>query len=86
MFKYLINLLTTATSLIVALLVTNLSIAAPPTSDLSTENVTTLRLPISLNSVSPELQLASARQTTQFPHLGCSCPDCTQVVESQSKL
>lgn len=80
MLKYLVNLLTTAISLVTALLVANISLAAPTVSPVVNKDIAPSRQ-VSLNLLSPELARATAKQDSQFPHLGCSCAACTQGIE-----
>jgi|GEM_PF-2386575 len=74
MIKNILRLLTTSTSLVALLLVTNSAIAitlpAHPVTQVKSSTV-------SLNVISPTLQLIGDGNNQLLDHLGCSCAVCT---------
>ena len=74
MIKTILRLLAASTSFVALLLVTNSAIALT--------EPTAIELPqLSLNLISPALQLASDRGNALSEHLGCSCGVCTQSIQ-----
>lgn len=76
MIKNLLRLLATSTSFVALLLITNTATIATPINNVAHAELSSL----SLNVVSPSLQLISSDRHTQSNHLGCSCAVCTQSV------
>lgn len=75
MIKTILRLLAASTSFVALLLITNSAIALT--------EPTGIELPqLSLNLISPSLQLASDRSNTLSEHLGCSCAVCTQSIQA----
>ena len=75
MIKTILRLLAASTSFVALLLITNSAIALT--------EPTGIELPqLSLNLISPSLQLVSDRGNTLSEHLGCSCAVCTQSIRA----
>lgn len=82
MMKNLLRLLAASASFVALLLVANTAIAAPKINNslAQTVNQTALQQ-VSLNVISPDLELINEQNNSMFDHLGCSCSICTQAVE-----
>ncbi|WP_036483395.1 hypothetical protein [Myxosarcina sp. GI1] len=85
MFKYLINLLATATSLVTLLLIATSATALPQKVEFPKALVDSQLQRVSLNVISPELKTATESYTS-FSHFGCTCAVCTQAIKPQFNL
>ncbi len=81
MIKSILRLLAASTSFVALLLMTNSAIAA--TSIDYTVNQVEPSV-VSINVVSPSLQLIGNGNNNLVDHLGCSCAECTQEIEQTS--
>ena len=79
MLKYILRLVAASASLVALLLVANQAIAATPVSN---SPVRLDSAPVSLNIVSPSLQLNKGNDTL-LQHLGCTCAACIQTEQSR---
>jgi len=81
MFKFLIGLFTLITSFLGVWGSTNSVIASVPLNqEVQSSPVTSLELPVSLNSIGSLAQVNGDSDSKNiFDHLGCSCLDCLQV-------
>jgi hypothetical protein len=79
MIKSLINLLAASASFLALLLVANTALATP---QITNSVVQTLAQPIieqvSLNLLSPSLQLSAGQSNSISEYFGCSCAACSQ--------
>jgi hypothetical protein len=83
MLKNILRLLAASTSFVALLLITNPAIASIPVTNLDQQ----WRSPVvSLNVVSPSLQLAVSNQETLVNHFGCSCAVCIQSLQNNSQI
>ena len=79
MINYLLRLLAASTSFVALLLVANIAIAAPQIDSSQTQTINQPALQqVSLNVISPALQLANKPHNFLNEHLGCSCAACIQ--------
>jgi|GEM_PF-5867465 len=78
MFKNILRLLAASTSFVALLLVANPAIAL-----ISADNsISQVQVPtVNLNAVSPSLEIMGNSKTLSS-HLGCSCTDCVQSIQS----
>lgn len=78
MFKNILRLLAASTSFVALFLVSNSAIAFN-----SADNYTSqVDLPtVNLNAISPSLEFIGSSKTLSS-HLGCSCADCVQSIQS----
>ena len=84
MIKSLLRLLAASSSLVALLLLTNSAIAATSIEQYYHQDNSAV---VSLNIVSPALQLSANGHHQQFDHLGCACALCTQgIVENKSNI
>ena len=84
MIKSLLRLLAASSSLVALLLLTNSAIAANSIEQYYHQDSSAV---VSLNLVSPTLQLAVNGHQPHFDHLGCACAVCTQaILENKSNI
>ena len=74
MIKNLLRLLATSTGFVALLLITNTAMLATPINNLAQARGSSL----SLNVISPSLQLISSDRHSLSDRFGCSCAVCTQ--------
>lgn len=77
MIKSLLRLLAASSSLVALLLLTNSAIAANSIEQYYHQDSSAV---VSLNVVSPFLQLTANEHQQQFDHSGCACAVCTQAI------
>ena len=73
MIKYLFRLIISSTSLVALLLVANTAMAVPQIDSV----VQAANQPVSLNIISPALEVIHQGNNLRWDHLGCSCAVCT---------
>ena len=84
MIKSLLRLLAASSSLVALLLLTNSAIAATAIEQYYHQDNSAV---VSLNVVSPALQLIANEHQQHFDHLGCACAVCTQgIVDNKSNI
>lgn len=85
MINYLLRLLAASTSFVALLLVANTAFAAPQINSPLTQTINQSALQqVSLNVISPALQLANQPHNLLNEHLGCSCAACIQALGQTS--
>lgn len=85
MINYLLRLLAASTSFIALLLVANTAFAAPQIDSPLSQTINQPALQrVSLNVLSPALQLAHQPHNILNEHLGCSCATCIQALGQTS--
>lgn len=85
MINYLLRLLAASTSFVALLLVANTAIAVPQIDSPLTQTINQPALQqVSLNVLSPTLELANQPHTILNDHFGCSCPACIQAAGQTS--
>lgn len=82
MIKSLINLLAASASFVALLLVANTAVAVSPMTNSIMQTVAQPAIEqVSLNMISPSLELTAGQSNAIFEHFGCSCTVCSQAAK-----